>query len=243
MDEVQARDPLPALLLALTVITGLVDAVSILGLGRVFTANMTGNIVFLGFAVGGAPGFSIPRCLSAVAGFLAGAAAGGCLGKMWAQASRGRWLLIVALVEAVLFFAAAVAAVGYDPVKMLPSTGLYTMIVATALAMGLRNATVRMLAVPDLTTTVLTLTLTGLAADSFVAGGDNPRWARRVGAVVCMFSGAVIGAVLVQRTGLVVPLALSAIAVLAGTVAYAMHPAARKPALGETHGKSTADHR
>jgi hypothetical protein len=47
--------PLPLLLLALTVVTGLVDAVSILRLGRVFVANMTGNVVFTGFAVTGAP--------------------------------------------------------------------------------------------------------------------------------------------------------------------------------------------
>jgi uncharacterized membrane protein YoaK (UPF0700 family) len=230
MDEVQARDPLPVLLLAITMTTGLVDAVSVIGLGRVFTANMTGNIVFLGFAVGGAPGFSAPRCFSAVAAFLVGAAIGGRLGKRSAQASRGRWLLIVALIEAILFFAAAVAAVGYDASTMQPATGLYIMIVATGLAMGVRNATVRLLAVPDLTTTVLTLTLTGLAADSSIAAGANPRWARRVGAVVCMFLGAAIGAALVQRVGLIVPLALAGVCILAGTVAYAMHPAARKPA-------------
>src|SRR3989441_10510031 len=70
---------LPLLLLALTVTTGLIDAVSVLGLGRVFTANMTGNVVFLGFALARVPGFSLVRSLAALAAFLAGAVIGGGL--------------------------------------------------------------------------------------------------------------------------------------------------------------------
>src|SRR5947208_12152850 len=104
MDVSTPRDPLPILLLVLTATTGLVDAVSVLGLGRVFTANMTGNVVFLGFAISGAPGFSIPRCLAAVAGFMLGAGIGGRLGKTLAETSRGRWLLTIAVIEAGLFF-------------------------------------------------------------------------------------------------------------------------------------------
>src|ERR1700754_1222443 len=69
--------PLPALMLVLTVLTGVVDAVSILDLGRVFVANMTGNVVFVGFALAGASGFSLAASLSALAGFLVGAAGGG----------------------------------------------------------------------------------------------------------------------------------------------------------------------
>src|SRR5947209_16913145 len=61
--------PLPALLLVLTVATGVVDAVSILALGRVFIANMTGNVFFIGFALAGAPGFSLIASLLALAGF------------------------------------------------------------------------------------------------------------------------------------------------------------------------------
>ena len=71
--------PLPVLLLLLTANTGVVDAVSILSLGRVFVANMTGNVVFVGFAVAGAPGFSLSASLWALAGFVAGAYAGGLL--------------------------------------------------------------------------------------------------------------------------------------------------------------------
>src|ERR1700752_4879673 len=67
-------------LLGLTVVTGLVDAASVLGLGRVFTANMTGNIVFLGFAAAGSPGLSVVRWSAAIVAFLLGAVVGGRIG-------------------------------------------------------------------------------------------------------------------------------------------------------------------
>src|ERR1700744_3367105 len=79
MPEGPGWGPLPELLLALTVVTGLVDAVSILALGRVFVANMTGNVVFAGFAMAGAAGFALAASLAALAGFIAGAGAGGRL--------------------------------------------------------------------------------------------------------------------------------------------------------------------
>ena len=66
-------DPLPRVLIVLTVTTGLVDAVSVLGLGRVFTANMPGNVVFLGFAMAGV----VRRWLLTVAGVDAGGSAVG----------------------------------------------------------------------------------------------------------------------------------------------------------------------
>ena len=89
---------LPPLLFVLTVVTGLVDAVSYLALGHVFVANMTGNVVFLGFAVAGAPDFSIPASLVAIASFLAGALGGGRLGLRMAQ-HRSRFLAIAILVK------------------------------------------------------------------------------------------------------------------------------------------------
>src|SRR2546425_4212216 len=154
---------LTALLLVLTITTGLIDAVSVLGLGRVFTANMTGNIVFLGFALAGVPGFSRPRSLAALAAFLVGAMIGGRLGARL-EGSQRRWLFTVAVVESSLLFAAALAAHGYDGETLAPVARLYALIALTALAMGIRNATARRLAVPDLTTTLLTLTPTGVPA-------------------------------------------------------------------------------
>jgi uncharacterized membrane protein YoaK (UPF0700 family) len=210
-------------LMALTAVTGLVDAVSFLGLGHVFTANMTGNIVFLGFAVAGAPGLSIPRSLASLTAFLFGAVVGGRLGVAMAATARRRWLLTVAVAEAILLFAAAVASIGFDITSGAPASRLYAVIILTAVAMGLRNATVRRLAIPDMTTTVLTLTLTGLAADSSLAGGNNLRMGRRIASVLLMFTGAAVGTLLL-RQGLALPLVLSGVCVLAATAAYAVAP-------------------
>lgn len=74
---------------------------SVLGLGRVFTANMTGNVVFLGFALAGAPGFSAPNYLAAIAAFVVGAVSGGRLGNALDGSPR-RWLLTVAILESAL---------------------------------------------------------------------------------------------------------------------------------------------
>jgi uncharacterized membrane protein YoaK (UPF0700 family) len=221
---VTPRDPLPLLLLVLTAITGVVDAITVLGLGRVFTANMTGNVVFWGFALAGTPQYSVARCATALAAFLVGAACGGRLATVLSGETHRRWLRVVAVVESGLFFAAALLAIGYNLNSLTPTWKLYTLIVLTGTAMGLQNATVRRLGVADLTTTVLTLTLTGLAADSSLAGGENPRWMRRVASVVSLFGGAALGAALVLATGLAVPLALCGVCVLLATFLYAAHP-------------------
>jgi len=88
----------------------------------------------------------------------------------------------------------------------------------TGVAMGIRNAVVRKLGERDLTTTVLTLTITGIAADSPLAGGANPGWPRRALSVGLMFAGAAAGAWLL-RYSLALPLAVSGI--IAGLCALA----------------------
>ncbi len=191
---------LRATLLLLTVMTGLVDAVSFLGLGHVFTANMTGNVVFLAFALAGAPTLSATRSLGSLCGFLVGAVLGGQLATRMGGGSQNRWIGTAFLSEAALLLAAMAVSLGHSKLSQEYSVTLYAVIVLTALAMGIRNATVRKLAVPDLTTTVLTLTLTGLAADSSLAGGTNPRWLTRLISVVSMFFGAAIGALLLRRS-------------------------------------------
>ena len=70
---------LPPLMILLTVVTGVVDAVAYLKLGHVFVANMTGNVVFLGFAAAGANGLSVSGSLLALACFLPGGVAAGRL--------------------------------------------------------------------------------------------------------------------------------------------------------------------
>jgi uncharacterized membrane protein YoaK (UPF0700 family) len=210
--------PLPVLLLVLTGVTGLVDAVSYLKLGHVFVANMTGNVVFLGFAIADAADFSIPASLVAIAAFLAGALAGGRIGSS-AGHHRARLLAIATYLQIVLVGAALVVSMaGIDPDGALVR---YSLITLLALAMGLQNATARWLGVPDLTTTVLTLTLTGLAADSTLAGGKNPHPGRRLLATATMFLGAAVGAFLIFHVGVTAVLGLAvALLVLNGIATY-----------------------
>jgi uncharacterized membrane protein YoaK (UPF0700 family) len=208
-------------LMVLTFSTGLVDAVSYIGFGRVFVANMTGNVVLLGFAAAGVSGLSIIRALLSLAGFLIGAALGGKLGTMVASGRRRRLIIVAGTFEAFLIFAAALASIGFDLQASAPLEQLYAMIVLTSLSMGLRNATVRQLHVADITTTVLTLTLTGLAADSSVAGGSNPRPVRRICSIIALFLGALFGAYLL-RYGVALPLFVTGACVLLTTAAYAV---------------------
>ncbi|MFF8472325.1 YoaK family protein [Streptomyces sp. NPDC015414] len=197
---------LVTVLLALTVVSGLIDAVSYLGLGRVFTANMTGNVVVLGFAAAGAPGFSVPLTATSLACFLLGAVAGGRAAARFGGGSRRGWARRILATEAVLLGGSAAVAFAW------PGTTAtrYALIALTAFALGLRNATVRKLGIPDLTTTVLTMTLTGLASESRLGDATGRRSPRRTAAVVAMVAGACLGAWLVLHHGLGVPLLIAA---------------------------------
>ena len=76
------RHPLTRTLLVLTLTTGVIDAASYLGLGRVFAANMTGNIVLLGFGIAGSSGLPVVAPLVSLTAFLCGAVVGGRMGTM-----------------------------------------------------------------------------------------------------------------------------------------------------------------
>ena len=114
--------PLPPLLVLLTVVTGLVDAISYLKLGNVFVANMTGNVVFLGFAVADAGRFSVPAPLAAIAAFLLGALAGGRLSAAIGQ-HRGRLLGAAISVEIALVGAAVIVSL---PARARSASGAST---------------------------------------------------------------------------------------------------------------------
>ena len=132
---------------------------------------------------------------------------------------RGGLLAIATYIQIALVGAALVVAlVGLDPDGELVQ---YSLIVLLAPAMGLQNAIARRLGVPDLTTTVLTLTLTGLAADSRVAGGKGPNPSRRLLATATMFLGAAVGAFLLFHVDVSAVLALALVLlVLNGIAAY-----------------------
>ncbi|MFD5464681.1 YoaK family protein [Kitasatospora sp. NPDC127059] len=213
--------PLVPMLLVLTLVTGVVDAVSYLELGHVFVANMTGNVVFLGFALAGAPGLSATASLAALAAFLLGALVGGHLARHL-PGHRGRLLTVAVAAQAVLLAGstvlAAAAGHGSEPAR-------YTLIGLLALAMGGQNAVVRSLKVPDLTTTVLTMTITALAADR-----TGPR---RVASAGWMFAGALLGAALVLHATVTVALALALVLLIAVAI-LTHHAASPTPAPGWT---------
>jgi uncharacterized membrane protein YoaK (UPF0700 family) len=150
---------------------------------------MTGNVVFLGFALAGAKGFSISASLVALGCFLAGAWIAGRVGWPRPRLALAR----AATAEALLVLVATVVAIAGH------GTGArYGMTVLLALALGAQNASVRKLGVPDMTTTVLTQTLTGLAADRPTSfSGFDSATVRRLSAVAAMLVGAVGGALLV----------------------------------------------
>lgn len=221
--------PLPWLLLLLSVSTGMVDAISVLGLGQVFTANMTGNIVFLGFATAGTPNYSLAPYLTAISAFLVGAVAAGCVGKSFAIRPLRAWLLVSAALEAGLLWCAALVAIAFGRSAPGSKASALIIIALTAIAMGFRNGTIRQFKVPDLTTTVLTLTLTGLAADSRLSGGNNPNWQRRLSGVAAILLGAGIGALMLRHLGITWPLFLAGGLTLVSSVLAAIQPRTAHP--------------
>jgi len=206
--------PLSPMLLGLTVITGLVDAFSYLVLGHVFVANMTGNVVFLAFALAGAKGFSLAASALALGAFALGALASGRFVAHLGE-RRGRMLAVSSTGQAVLVATAMIIA--WSVTDVGTGASRYVLVLLLALGSGMQTGTTRKLAVPDLTTTVLTQTITGAAFDSRLAGGTNSRIGRRGFSALAMFVGALIGAFTVIQVD--EPLGLLLALVLLTTVA------------------------
>ncbi|PSJ29067.1 DUF1275 domain-containing protein [Streptosporangium nondiastaticum] len=209
-DGTNEHGALPAVLVVLTLATGIVDAVSFLGLDHVFVANMTGNVVFLGFALAGDGDLSVRASLLALGTFAAGAWTAGRIGRRVPQ--RERLFAAVTAVHAGLVAAALAVALTAGHRTAAAQTALIALL---GCGMGLQNAAVRALAVPDLTTTVLTRTLTGLAADA-----PGPATVRRLASLTAMFTGALCGGTLFLREGAAPALApaLALVLLAAGAV-------------------------
>jgi uncharacterized membrane protein YoaK (UPF0700 family) len=207
-----------ALLVGLTFASGVVDAVSYLGLGHIFTANMTGNVVFLALAVGER---NLPTALHssvALIGFSVGAVTAGLIlvrprpPGVWPR--RATWLLwgeLASLLAFALLWASQPA----------PSTGdlVYLLIVLSSVGMGFQNAAARHLAVPRLTTTVVTGALTEFMVDLPALGVSGTVQRRAVWAVGMLFSGAAVGATLTVFARPVAPFVT--VVVVAGVVVAA----------------------
>ncbi|MFC7455889.1 YoaK family protein [Brachybacterium sp. GCM10030267] len=188
---VRARPHL-TLMLALTFSTGVIDAVGYLGFDRVFSGNMTGNVVLLGMGLAGANGLPIVRPALALLGFLVGAVLGG---RVLGPTPKGTWTtrttVLLVLVTAGLLGSAIIAALPGTPSHAVLGAATTTLL---AVAMGMQAAAARRLAVADVTTVVVTSTIVGLAADSRLAGGTGEAWGRRILAIVLIVLGAFVGA-------------------------------------------------
>lgn len=202
--------------LLLTFATGVVDAVSVLKLGHVFVANMTGNVIFLGFWLVPHSGVDMIAAVVAFVSFLAGAVSGGRLARHLGGRVR-RWLLITLSVEVTILVALSIL-VGTGVLDHQANTKLL-LIAGLAIAFGIQNATARQFGIQELSTTVLTTTISSLAFDSRLAGGKGDREGLRVGAILSMLGGAAVGATLTRYT--VAPvIALAALVVAAGAAIF-----------------------
>ncbi len=202
------------LMLVLTFSTGVIDAVGYLGLDRVFTGNMTGNVVLLGMAFAGGSGLPVLRPALALAFFMVGAAIAGRLLRRAPEGWSGRTTTALAAVAGVMVALAVFTAI-VDVAEDETLGSITTS--ALGLVMGIQAATAKRLKVAEITTVVVTSTITGLASDSRIAGGKSPFWARRAAAIALILAGAVAGAAAL-KIDLWAGIALSAVLTCAVTV-------------------------
>jgi len=213
------------LMLALTFSTGIVDAVGYLGLDKVFAGNMTGNVVILGMAIVGAEGLPWVGPLVALIAFMVGAVIGGrtLRRETIGWNTRTSWSFTAVAAALAVLTGVTIATGGVPPKPW--ELGITVLLAA---AMGFQAAVARHLAVKDVTTVVVTSTITGLAADSVLAGGSGQPWRRRAGAVVLIALGALVGALLL-RFGIALPLGLATVVTAAAAVVghFAAHEGRR----------------
>jgi uncharacterized membrane protein YoaK (UPF0700 family) len=215
---VDERDgPLPAMLVALTALAGIVDAANILRLGGVFVATMTGNLVFVALGLVGAREFAVVPCLLSIGGFVAGALVGGRACRI-GRPHRGRAIRNVLHIKLILAAAVTLIAVVFG--SHVGPVASDAMLVLLAISMGAQLAAIRYLKVPDLLTVVLTLTITGTLTERGL-GWSHPAVLRRGIAVLAFVVGAASGGLLMLYVALGAALALG-LAIIVG-VAVATH--------------------
>ncbi|MFE5858723.1 YoaK family protein [Streptomyces sp. NPDC056500] len=191
--------------LLLTVAAGATDALAYLGLGGVFTANMTGNLVLFGIAGAHGIDLSVARASAATLAFTAGLILTFRLtrdlptGGLWPRRITGT--LAISLICQVAFLAGWIA-VDAHPGKVWD----VALVALSALAMGIQTACARRVAVAGITTTFVTGTLTAMAESA--AGGSARHLVRRLCVLLALVVGALGGAFVLSRQ----PTAAAAIA-------------------------------
>ncbi|MBS1691677.1 MAG: DUF1275 domain-containing protein [Actinobacteria bacterium] len=212
-------------LMMLTFTTGLIDAISVLVLGHVFVANMTGNVIFLGFWFVPHTTVDLTAAAVAFASFLAGTVIGGRLARRLERDTR-RWLTVALGSEVIVLLTLSILAgtgvLGYhDDTKLILIAGL-------ALVFGSQNAAARQFGIQELSTTVLTSTIVGIGVDSRLAGGRGNREKLRIAVVVTMCAGAMVGATMSRFT--VAPvIALAGVIVAASAAVFRFGPRSSAP--------------
>ncbi|MGV0993081.1 MAG: YoaK family protein [Mycobacterium sp.] len=203
-------------LLMLTFATGLVDSISVLVLGHVFVANMTGNVIFLGFWFVPHSGVDLTAALVAFVSFLFGTIIGGRFARhldhdvrLWISVALGSEVLA-------LLVLAGLAGTG---VLAYQDSGRLILIVGLATIFGAQSVAARQFGIPELSTTVLTATIVGIGLDSRLAGGTGEREKLRYAVVATMCGGAVVGATL-SRFVVAPVIALAALSVAAGLAIF-----------------------
>ncbi|MDT5068396.1 MAG: hypothetical protein QOK02_4551 [Mycobacterium sp.] len=219
------------LLVALTVASGAVDAISYFGLGKIFSAFMTGNLVFLGFGIAEIEGPDVVPVIVALSVFTAGAYCGLRFTTLRSNES-GLWppamtvLLVLAAVAEAGFLVVWLATAGH------PTTDVADVLVALfSLAMGIQTAAVRSLGVQGIFTTAGTFTLVAFAG-TFAGSRSRSEMPRLVGVLLGLVAGAVAGGLLflhARSYAPALPLAITVLVILAGRTMQRSGPA-----LGET---------
>ena len=224
------RDPLPAAMVTLMAVTGMVDAVSFVGLGQVFVANMTGNITLLGFSVAGAEDLSAAGHLVSLFAFVGGALLAGRLVHRFDADTVRSWLVGATAVNGAILLTAAWFARGVGSDATFGER--WPIIALLAFAMGIRIAWFHRLHVPDITGSVVTVTLTGLITDSPIGGAKPVRPLRRAAAVVSIFTGAAIGAAVLLSFSIAWAIVVAALSAPVVALVHASHPGSKR-SLGE----------
>ncbi|ORA82470.1 DUF1275 domain-containing protein [Mycobacterium malmoense] len=215
-------------LLLLTFATGLADSISILVLGHVFVANMTGNVIFLGFWLAPRTSIDLTAVVMALPTFVGATILGGRLTRYFGERTR-RWLTTVFGIEIALLTGLSILAgmgvLRYDDDTKLIVIGIL------AVTFGLQHSTARQFGIQELTTTVLTSTIVGLGVDSRLAGGTGTREKLRASVVFTMCAGALVGATM-SRFVVAPVFAVAATVVAASLLIFLFGPANSKSPAG-----------
>ena len=214
-------------LLLLTFATGLADAISILVLGHVFVANMTGNVIFLGFWLAPKANIDLTAVAVALPTFVCTTIFSGRLSRHFGERTR-RWITTVLATEIVLLVVLSILA-GTGVLRYHDNTKL-VMIAVLAVTFGLQHSSARQFGIQELSTTVLTSTIVSLGLDSRLAGGTGEREKLRLSVVFTMCAGAFVGATM-SRFVVAPVFAMTAVVVAISMLIFRFGPADKKTPL------------